>query len=615
MFAAVVAVAEGRIEPVEERLVPGDGRRGAPTKRAMSRADEPARRRRGARGGLGPYPLIGRQSTAAGADARAVAARDRCREVIRWSRSCSWPQPRAVPRASSRWSPRRRPRSRRVAGGTAGRELGTSSAGIVDAVRAALRGSAATASSCCSTLGAPRSRSRWPSRISRRDDRLRVRVSDGPLVEGAGRAAVEAAGGAPPGARYCAVGDAGTGRPRRCRRTGRLRRAGADGGERRAPRRLASAGRRAVADERERLTDLDAAIGDGDHGINLDRGFRELDPAARRGVLPRRTHRRLSWGAAGRTLTSTVGRGERRPLRQGLPAGWRCARADGACGVGRRPARPGASPWRPAWGPRSRRSRPWVARGPARRRCSTRSCRRSRVRGGRRRWRPARSRGAIACGRRRGGRGLRTFPLLATKGRASYLGDGRSATSTPGRLDRPPRAGPRRRGGGRRRGPGGLAEPGHDPDAVPDASHQAPDVTLPQRCSAGALRRPRPDGRVARGRGRDITGRSTRADRLCPPGGPGPGARSPDPGRSARSRRRRVAHFLPSRGREHAIRCFHGRDLRDDDPDPPRRRRGRRRSPGEDEGECNAGWIVITMAWGLAVFAGVVVAGRSAAPT
>jgi dihydroxyacetone kinase-like protein len=31
-----------------------------------------------------------------------------------------------------------------------------------------------------------------------------------------------------------------------------------------------------VAAARERLTDLDAAIGDGDHGINLDRGFREL---------------------------------------------------------------------------------------------------------------------------------------------------------------------------------------------------------------------------------------------------------------------------------------------------------------------------------------------------
>ena len=32
-----------------------------------------------------------------------------------------------------------------------------------------------------------------------------------------------------------------------------------------------------IADARSRLTDLDAAIGDGDHGINLDRGFRELE--------------------------------------------------------------------------------------------------------------------------------------------------------------------------------------------------------------------------------------------------------------------------------------------------------------------------------------------------
>jgi dihydroxyacetone kinase-like protein len=38
---------------------------------------------------------------------------------------------------------------------------------------------------------------------------------------------------------------------------------------------LTLAGARVTA-ARERLTDLDAAIGDGDHGINLDRGFREL---------------------------------------------------------------------------------------------------------------------------------------------------------------------------------------------------------------------------------------------------------------------------------------------------------------------------------------------------
>ena len=48
---------------------------------------------------------------------------------------------------------------------------------------------------------------------------------------------------------------------------------------------LALAGAR-VAAARERLTDLDAAIGDGDHGINLDRGFRELLRRLETGLLP-----------------------------------------------------------------------------------------------------------------------------------------------------------------------------------------------------------------------------------------------------------------------------------------------------------------------------------------
>lgn len=58
--------------------------------------------------------------------------------------------------------------------------------------------------------------------------------------------------------------------------------------------------------ERARLTELDAAIGDGDHGINLDRGFRllaarleadDLDAAAPGPLLD----------LAGRTITGTVG--------------------------------------------------------------------------------------------------------------------------------------------------------------------------------------------------------------------------------------------------------------------------------------------------------------------
>ena len=61
-----------------------------------------------------------------------------------------------------------------------------------------------------------------------------------------------------------------------------------------------------VAEERVHLTDLDAAIGDGDHGINLDRGFRELVRRLDTGALP--THPpALVLESAGRTIMSTVG--------------------------------------------------------------------------------------------------------------------------------------------------------------------------------------------------------------------------------------------------------------------------------------------------------------------
>ena len=61
-----------------------------------------------------------------------------------------------------------------------------------------------------------------------------------------------------------------------------------------------------VAAARERLTDLDAAIGDGDHGINLDRGFREL---VRRleAAPPGRDVPAAVLEEAGRALLGTVG--------------------------------------------------------------------------------------------------------------------------------------------------------------------------------------------------------------------------------------------------------------------------------------------------------------------
>lgn len=61
-----------------------------------------------------------------------------------------------------------------------------------------------------------------------------------------------------------------------------------------------------VAAAREHLTDLDAAIGDGDHGINLDRGFRELVHRLDTGACPAEPPP-LVLEAAGRALVSTVG--------------------------------------------------------------------------------------------------------------------------------------------------------------------------------------------------------------------------------------------------------------------------------------------------------------------
>jgi dihydroxyacetone kinase-like protein len=61
-----------------------------------------------------------------------------------------------------------------------------------------------------------------------------------------------------------------------------------------------------VGEAREHLTDLDAAIGDGDHGINLDRGFRELVRRLDTGDCPADPPS-LVLEAAGRALISTVG--------------------------------------------------------------------------------------------------------------------------------------------------------------------------------------------------------------------------------------------------------------------------------------------------------------------
>jgi dihydroxyacetone kinase-like protein len=61
-----------------------------------------------------------------------------------------------------------------------------------------------------------------------------------------------------------------------------------------------------IAAQREHLTALDAAIGDGDHGINLDRGFAELARRLVSGELAA-SPAPTALEAAGRTIMGTVG--------------------------------------------------------------------------------------------------------------------------------------------------------------------------------------------------------------------------------------------------------------------------------------------------------------------
>src|SRR4030081_372873 len=114
--------------------------------------------------------------------------------------------------------------------------------------------------------------------------------------------------------------------------------------------------------ERDYLVQLDAAIGDGDHGINMTRGFEAVVQAlgADNGSPPGRL-----LIIAGRTLVSTVG-GASGPL-------WGSALRSGGGGVG------GQNPFHgPRRVPRARpRQRPWAGRRAATRRWSRRSSRRS----------------------------------------------------------------------------------------------------------------------------------------------------------------------------------------------------------------------------------------------
>jgi phosphocarrier protein FPr len=93
-----------------------------------------------------------------------------------------------------------------TAGGTVTGSLGTSSPGILDALRAALRASDGEGVVVLFDLGSSVLALEMALEELADHDRARIAVSDGPLVEGAVRAAVEAAGGASL-AQVCAVAD------------------------------------------------------------------------------------------------------------------------------------------------------------------------------------------------------------------------------------------------------------------------------------------------------------------------------------------------------------------------------------------------------------------------
>ncbi len=171
-----------------------------------------------------------------------------------------------------------------------------------------------------------------------------------------------------------------------------------------------------VVAERVRLTDLDAAIGDGDHGINLDRGFAALEARLAFGDVSTEAPGPLL-ALAGRTITGTVGGASgalygRALLRAAaaveagpIDAGMTVARVaaalraavDAIAALGR--SRPGEKTMLDALVPAVEALEAAAVAG-------------ADLRGALRRAADAAETGAWA-----------TLPLLATKGRASYLGE------------------------------------------------------------------------------------------------------------------------------------------------------------------------------------------------
>ena len=174
----------------------------------------------------------------------------------------------------------------------------------------------------------------------------------------------------------------------------------------------------AMAEHRQELVRLDTAIGDGDHGTNMDRGMQKAVEklAGRRAGRPRR-------GAQDGRDDADLDRRRRRraAVRDALPAAGQCSRrtARGRPAELRRP--PGARLWTAS----RRAARP----SRATRRWSTRCC-------------PAvealeqaselDAAAWLPLPRRREQGMLATTPLVARKGRASYLGERSAGHQDPG---------------------------------------------------------------------------------------------------------------------------------------------------------------------------------------
>ena len=178
----------------------------------------------------------------------------------------------------------------------------------------------------------------------------------------------------------------------------------------------------ALHEQRDYLTQLDAAIGDADHGMNMDRGFRasSRSSAARGSEPPGRI-----LVTPGATLVSTVG-GACGPL-------WGTALRRAGRSLGDAATFDGAA-LAVALGPRSTASSSSARRSPATRRWSTRS---PAVRTLKPRWGPARRRG-LRGGRDAAEEGMRaTVPLRARRGARPTWGSGATGTRIRAR-PRPP---------------------------------------------------------------------------------------------------------------------------------------------------------------------------------